>query len=345
MTETSATATVREAGEFGLIARLLAALPGAARTGGGLTVAAGDDAAVQAISPGASVVVSTDALVEGVHFRLDWTDWASLGHKSLAVNLSDIAAMGACPLLATVSLGLRGDERVADLEAMYAAMGSLAERSGVRVAGGDLVRSPEGITVGVTVVGETRGGRWLSRGGARPGDAIVVSGTLGASAAGLALLRLPADDPRRRAATAPSLIDAHIRPHPRLTLGELLLDQGATAAMDLSDGLIGDLPKILTASGVSGMVRVDAIPVAAAVRALFPAEAEAMALSGGEDYELLATVPPDRLGRLVARAAGVGATLAVVGAIRAPAVGPALMLVGEDGVERPVERRAFDHFG
>jgi thiamine-monophosphate kinase len=128
-------ATVREAGEFGLIARLLDALPERARAGGGLSVAAGDDAAVQAVAPGESIVVSTDTLVEGIHFRLDWTDWPSLGHKSLAVNLSDLAAMAARPLLATVSLGLRGDERVDDLAAMYGGMGELAVRSGIRVRG------------------------------------------------------------------------------------------------------------------------------------------------------------------------------------------------------------------
>jgi len=338
--------TVREVGEFGLIARLLGALPETARSGGGLLVAADDDAAVQAVGPGESIVVSSDTLVEGVHFRLDWTDWASLGHKCLAVNLSDLAAMGASPLLATISLGLRGDELVSDLEAMYAEMGALAARFVVRVAGGDIVRSPDALTITVTVIGETRGGRWLARGGARPGDAILVSGTLGASAAGLAMLRLPADDLRRSATTAQHLIDAHLRPEPRLALGEALLREGATAAMDLSDGLLGDLPKILAMSGVAGRLQRDAIPVAAAVRALFRDVADEMGLSGGEDYELVATVPVERVDRVIESAGAVGATLTVVGEIVARSdPGTPLMVVDADGSERPAAGDAFDHFG
>ena len=337
--------TVRETGEFGLIARLLDALPEQARSGGGLQVAAGDDAAVQAVTPGESIVVSTDSLVEGIHFRLDWTDWASLGHKALAVNLSDLAAMAARPLLATVSLGLRGDERVEDLAAMYAGMGALATRSAVRIAGGDIVRSPEALTITVTVIGETRGGRWLPRGGACPGDAVVVSGTLGASAAGLALLRLPPGESRRAAATATSLIDAHLRPEPRLVLGELLMREGATAAMDLSDGLLGDLPKILAMSGVAARLSRSVIPVAAAVRALFPDEADELALSGGEDYELVATVPADRSDRLIDAAHATGSTLTVVGhVLERSGQSPPLVLVEADGSERPAAEGAFDHF-
>ncbi|MDP9365929.1 MAG: AIR synthase related protein, partial [Chloroflexota bacterium] len=130
---------VRDVGEFGLIERLRAALPPGAAAGPGIELGIGDDAAVWRPMPGEQVVVTTDSLVEGIHFRLDWTDWASLGHKALAVNLSDLAAMGAVPRLAVVTLGLRGDERVADLEALYRGLGALAARTGCAVAGGDLV--------------------------------------------------------------------------------------------------------------------------------------------------------------------------------------------------------------
>lgn len=336
--------TVRETGEFGLIARLLDALPDRVRDGGGLLVAAGDDAAVQTVASGESIVVTTDTLVEGVHFRLGWTDWTALGHKSLAVNLSDLAAMGARPLLATVSLGLRGHEWLEHLEDFYRGMGGLAARTGIRIAGGDVVRSPEAVTIGVTVVGETRGGRWLSRAGARPGDVVVVSGTLGASRAGLALLSLGEAGLKKQATTA-ALIEAHLRPEPRLALGELLLREGATAAMDLSDGLAGDLPKILAMSGVAARLRPGAIPIAAAVRALFPDETAEMALSGGEDYELVATVPVVRVDRVIEAAGAIGATLTAIGEIVEQTDDPArLTLVEADGSERPATEGAFDHF-
>ena len=338
---------VREIGEFGLIAALRDALPERARGGPDVVLGIGDDAATWQPPDGSAVVVSTDSLVEGIHFRLDegWSDWPSLGHKALAVNLSDIAAMGAVPALATVSLGLRGDERVSDLEAAYRSLGALAARFGCVIAGGDIVASPGAVLWHVTVLGVAAGGRTLTRGGARPGDVIVVSGTLGASAAGLALLGLDPDDPRRQAMTSPLLIEAHLRPEPRLGLGQILLSHGATAAMDLSDGLVGDLPKILMASGVAAEIDDRAIPVAAAVRALFPDEWLRFATRGGEDYELLATLPPDRARDIIAAAGAIGSTLTPIGTILSRTDGrPALGVRGLDGQVRWVDSKAFDHF-
>ncbi|MCA9880064.1 MAG: thiamine-phosphate kinase, partial [Thermomicrobiales bacterium] len=276
---------VSDIGEFGLIALLAAALPPDVRQSEALQLGIGDDAAVWQPSPGATVVITTDSLVEEIHFRLDWTDWESLGHKALAVNISDLAAMGATPKLAVVTLGLRGSERVADLVALYAGMGDVAHRYGLVIAGGDIVRSPHGLALHITALGELLGGERLTRSGAQPGDIIAVTGTLGASAAGLQLL---ADaDARRRAATADLLVQAHLRPEPRVALGQMLREQGATAAMDLSDGLLGDLPKILAASGVAAEIDLRDVPVAAAVRALFPEQWLTFATRGGEDYELL----------------------------------------------------------
>src|SRR3954470_6553693 len=239
---------VRDVGEFQLIDLLTKALPIEARGDGKLVVGIGDDAAVWHPSAGEQVIVTTDSLIEDIHFRTDWTDWESLGHKSLAVNLSDLAAMGGVPRLAVVTLGLRGDERIDDLTALYQGLGGLARRLGVVIAGGDIVRSPRALMIHVTALGETHGGRFLTRSGARPGDLIGVTGTLGAAAAGLSLLELKETDPRRRAATARLIIEAHQKPEPRVRIGAALLEQGATAAMDLSDGLLGDLPKILTGS-------------------------------------------------------------------------------------------------
>src|SRR5436305_8518096 len=156
---------VRDVGEFGLIDLLARTLPAEARSGPGVQIGIGDDAAVWQPHPGERVVVTTDSLVEDVHFRLDWTDWESLGHKLIAVNLSDLAAMGAAPRLAVITLELRGDERVAGLQDLYRGAGDLARRYGLVIAGGDIVRSPRSLAFHVSALGETRGGRVLTRSG------------------------------------------------------------------------------------------------------------------------------------------------------------------------------------
>ena len=336
---------VRDVGEFGLIQLLAASLPAEVRAGTELKIGIGDDAAVWQPSPGEQVVVTTDSLIEDVHFRRDWTDWESLGHKSLAVNVSDLAAMGATPRLAVISLGLDGSEHVSDLQAFYKGLGALARRHDMAIAGGDIVRSPRGFVVHVTALGETRGRRVLTRSGANAGDLIGVTGTLGASAAGLQLLELDAEDPRRRAATAGQLIEAHLRPEPRVAVGAMLLEQGATAAMDLSDGLLGDLPKILAASRVAARVDEAAIPVAASVRTLFPGGWVEMALRGGEDYELLFTAPRHSWAAIEAAAQQTEDAVTAIGEIVADESDPhGIELKGPSGTRRTVSSGAFDHF-
>ena len=337
--------TVRDLGEFGLIEELRAALPPETIADDALVIGIGDDAAVWRPSPGASLVITTDSLVEEIHFRLDWTGWASLGHKTLAVNLSDLAAMGAVPRLAVLTLALRGDERVADLRELYAGLGTLAARTGTLIAGGDIVRSPAALALHVTAFGEVEAGQVLTRAGARPGDVVAVSGTLGAAAAGLRLLADGAERARRRGTTAETLIEAHLRPEPRILLGARLWGDGASAAMDLSDGLLGDLPKILSASGVAARLDAALIPIAAAVRALFPDDRLALATQGGEDYELLFTAPADRFATIQREGAAIGAMVTAIGRIIPREMGqPPLTLRGEDGVERAVAPGAFDHF-
>lgn len=335
---------VRDVGEFGLIESLRDALPIAVREGQDIVLGIGDDAAVWQPSPGERVVITTDSLVEGVHFRTDWSDWRRLGYKTLAVNVSDLAAMGALPRLCVITLGLTGEERVADLVEMYRGLGDLAGRYDMVVAGGDIVRSPHGLALHVTALGESRGGEVLTRSGARPGDMIGVTGTLGASAAGLRLLALPSADPRRQAATAELLIEAHLRPEPRVAIGAALLAEGASAAMDLSDGLLGDLPKILAASGVSARIDEARIPVAAAVRALFPDQWLELAERGGEDYELLFTIPPERWADAVSAIERVGGAAAAIGEITPSRHGPRIVTIGLDGKEREAPAGAFDHF-
>lgn len=336
--------TVRDVGEFGLIAELAAALPAAVAAGLAVDVGIGDDAAVWTPSPGERVVITTDSLVEGIHFRLDWTDWERLGRKTLAVNVSDLAAMGAIPRLAVVTLALRGEERLEDLRALYRGLGELAAQFGMVVAGGDIVRSPDALAFHLTALGETVGGRVLTRSGARPGDLIGVSGTLGASAAGLSLLSADAAEPRRRATTAELLIDAHLNPAPRVALGQVLLNFGATAAMDLSDGLLGDLPKILAASGVAARLDAASFPVTSAVRALFPDDWLELATRAGEDYELLFTAPPPAWDVIAENAANAGSTVTAIGEIVAPNGPLALVVRGLDGEDRTVGAGAFDHF-
>jgi thiamine-monophosphate kinase len=336
---------VRDVGEFGLIELLAASLPADGHVATGLQVGIGDDAAVWQPAPGEHVVVTTDSLVEGVHFRRDWTDWESLGHKSLAVNISDLAAMGAIPRLAVISLGLDGGESVGDLQALYRGLGALARRHGVTIAGGDIVRSPERLVLHVTALGGTRDRRVLTRSGATPGDLIGVTGTLGASAAGLRLLGLEAEDPRRQAATAGQLIAAHLRPEPRVALGAALLEHGAASAMDLSDGLLGDLPKLLVASGVAARLDESSIPVAAAVRALFPDVWLDLALRGGEDYELLFTAPRPNWDPIESAIVAARGTVTAIGEIRAREPGTSsIELIGPDGVRRGASAGAFDHF-
>ena len=333
---------VSDIGEFGLISRLDAALPSEVRRSSSLELGIGDDAAIWQPSPGASVVITTDSLVEEIHFRLDWTDWESLGHKALAVNVSDLAAMGAAPKVAVVTLGLRGSERIADLVALYSGMGDVARRYGVVIAGGDIVRSPFGLALHITALGELQGAKRLARSGARPGDVIGVTGTLGASAAGMQLLAN--SSPPRQAATADLLVQAHLRPEPRVPLGQALREHGASSAMDLSDGLMGDLPKILAASDVSAEIDLGAVPVAAAVRALFPEEWLTLATRGGEDYELLFTVPEDRWDTVHEALTAAGGQVHAVGRILPAVDGPSMTVIGLDGVARPEAPGAFDHF-
>jgi thiamine-monophosphate kinase len=338
--------TVRDAGEFGLIDRIHAALPEDVRTSSALAIGIGDDTSVWTPPQGEQLLITTDALIEGVHFDLAWHDWRSLGWKSLAVNVSDIAAMGGQPALAEIALGLPADTLVDDVLAFYQGMADLAGPLSVVIAGGDIVGSPTAVMVNVTVIGHTVGGRFLTRSGAKPGDLIAVSGTLGAAAAGLRLLQLPEDNARRRATTAGALIDALLHPVPRVALHQALLAHGATAAMDLSDGLLGDLPKILAMSQVAATVTIDSVPVAASVRALFPDDWQQMALRGGEDYELLFTAPESQIAAIVAAAESMGQMVTVIGRIEAQAGDhDTLRLLGSSGEPVHLPQHAFEHFG
>ncbi|MGH7798461.1 MAG: thiamine-phosphate kinase [Candidatus Binatia bacterium] len=266
-------------GEFGLIQRIQRALP----VGRGVRVGVGDDAA-WIENPAGSSLVTADLLIEGVHFELKWISLFDLGYKSLAVNLSDIAAMGGVPAYAILSLGIPVDFDSSGIDKFYRGVNALAEPSGVAVVGGD-TNIAGSLIVSVCVIGHAPY-RPVRRSGARVGDDIYVSGTLGDSALGLKLLRQRKSRLKRK--DVAQLIARHHRPTPRLTVGALLAKRRlATAMIDVSDGLMQDLTHICRASGTGAVIRQDHLPLSPAYRALAGKDGTCHALSGGEDYELL----------------------------------------------------------
>jgi len=253
----------------------------------------GDDAAVLQPAPGYELVATTDTLVAGVHFPDDCPP-AALGYRALAVNLSDLAAMGAAPAWALLALTLPEAEE-GWLREFAAALGALARQHGVTLVGGNTTRGPLSITV--QLLGSVPRGRALRRSGAQVGDALFVSGTPGDAAGGLAVLQ------GQLAVAAPwgeQLRERFLRPTPRLALGAALRDW-ASACIDVSDGLLGDAAKLAAASGVGLCIEWQAVPVSAALgMALAPEPARQLALTGGDDYELCFAVPPARLAPLQA---------------------------------------------
>jgi thiamine-monophosphate kinase len=262
----------------------------------GLVRGIGDDAAVfRTARPGELWVATTDMLVEKVDFRAGWLRPEDLGHKALAVNLSDVAAMGAVPRYALAALALPRSGAASWIARFYRGWTGLARRSGVALIGGDLSRSPGGIQVAVTVLGSSRSGI-VYRSGGRPGDLLYVTGTLGCAAAGLHLLRRG----RRRAVggAARRALQAQARPEPRCEVGAWLARSGfARAMIDLSDGLSTDLARLCSASSVGAEVDIERLPLfrEASGWGLDPVR---LALDGGEDYELLVAVPAARAPRL-----------------------------------------------
>ena len=282
----------------------------------------GDDAAV--VRADGALVTSVDTVVDGVHFRLATHSPADVGHKALATALSDIAAMGAAPGEAYVSLALPdgfGDARAVEL---VEAMERLAERSGVTIAGGDVVSGPA-LTVSVTVTGWAGAPeRLVTRAGARDGDLVGVTGELGGSGAGLLLL--DGLDVELPAIERDALIERHLRPEPRVEEGHALAAAGATAMIDLSDGVATDAAHLAESSGMGLELRLDELPLAPGVAAVARAagrDAHELAASAGDDYELLFTAPPARRAD-VEDVAGVSWLGAVV-------AGAGLALLGPDG--------------
>jgi thiamine-monophosphate kinase len=321
-------------GEFELIQRffLRRHAPNAAQSG--VILGIGDDAAVLALPPDAELVAAVDTIVAGRHFP-EGTDARSIGHRALAVNLSDLAAMGATPAWATLALTMPSAD-AAWLERFSAGFLDLADANRVALVGGDTTRGH--LTVSVQILGHVPRGTALRRSGARAGDLLAVTGTLGDAGAGLHFVTTPPTAKTRLAAL--ELIRRFDYPTPRVRFG--LAARGiATAAMDLSDGLIGDLPKLAQASGLAAHVAIERLPLSEALCAAVPGpQARDWALAAGDDYELLLAVPAPHYTELKAEADQLNLSLTAIGELRV-GDGVTWSLNGREFVPAV---RGWDHF-
>ena len=299
-------------------------------------LAVGDDAALLRPRPGMQLAVSTDMLVAGTHFFAD-TDPEDLGWKTLAVNVSDLAAMGATPRWAFLALALPGADE-AWIAAFARGFFACADAHGVDLAGGDTTRGP--LTLSVTIIGEVPQGQAITRAGGRPGDDLWVSGQPGMAALGLAALR---GEARISTAGSAACIAALQRPQPRVALG-LALRGVATAMLDVSDGLLGDLGHILECSATGAIIDVGALPLAALRdNGADEALARRCLLGGGDDYELLFAAPAARRADVEALAGQLGLALHRIGELGAE---PGTLWLREaDGRLVPGTRSGYDHFG
>lgn len=321
------------------IISLVASLAGGA--GGELAVGIGDDCAVLGGAQ-AGLVVTTDLLVEGVHFDLGLMSPADVGHRAMAANLSDLAAMGSQPAWGFLSLGLPAGPRASFVEELVGSMVNQGRAFGLKLAGGDTVKAPQ-VLLNLCLLGTMGNLAPLLRSGGRLGDAVCVTGVLGGSAAGLAWLQAGLDPADPAAAPA---VAAHRRPVPRVEAGRALAASGRVhAMMDLSDGIASDLARLARASGLGARVEAESVPVDPSARAVASAlggDALNWALAGGEDFELMFTCDPGEaplLAELVAEAAG-GLAVTQVGRL---IPGPGVTL-SRGGKEEPIGYMGYDHF-
>lgn len=321
--------TVAAVGEFGVLSRLLPRLP----RGSSTIVGPGQDCAVIRCT-GARWLFTVDALVEDVHFEAGWLSPRQLGRKSFLVNASDAAAMGGRARFCVVNLGVPDSYLVRNLSALQGGIVDAARDAGASVVGGNLTRAAQ-LSVSIALLAEAPR-RLVTRQGARPDDRIYVTGTLGDAALGVRLLR-----DRTGARSAPFPIRRFREPSPRLRAGRFLVESGIVSAMiDVSDGLIQDLGHICEQSHVGAVVRAAQVPLSTAYRALLGGD-NVLALHGGEDYELLCTVPEHNVERLRRNQARLGCPIACIGEIT---TGREIRLLGADGAGRRMESAGYDHF-
>lgn len=333
-------------GEFELIARLTAQLPHADAVIHGV----GDDAAVLDWLSGSQLAVTCDAQVERRHFLRDHATAEQIGRRALAVNLSDLAAMGAEPLFALVSLILPSDITADWLDELYCGLRVEAAEFDVSIVGGNIASTDGPLIVDITLLGRVARGKAVLRSGARAGDRVCVTGMLGSAAAGLISFLEPVEpglsviDPAIQQAR-----ESHRVPQPRVAQGSALAKSGlATAMIDISDGLAADLGHLCEQSAVGAVVEMAALPIAsstARIAAAYGRDPVELALFGGEDYELLFTVPPDKIEQALATVRAAGGTVHTIGWIIANdgEASPNMRLRLPDGSERSLPPRGWDH--
>lgn len=342
---------ISELGEFGLISRIAAAVNSANNVITGI----GDDAAVTAFTPGMQLLTSTDMLLEDVHFRRGWHDPYRLGRKSLAVSISDIAAMGAIPRWALLSLAIPADLPLAFLDDFTSGFLAMSDEHGISLIGGDTCSSRAGLTVSVTIMGEQYPARILRRSGAQPGDDIWVTGTLGDAALGLKMLDF--DSARPAGSVTPAfcaLIGAEgsdylrsrlLDPTPRVSAGLALAESGLVSSMiDISDGVLADFGHIAEQSRVGGCIRLIDIPLSAAFRLCaekLPEYPHHLALTGGEDYELCFTATSGNREKIFECVKKCGVEAAPVGIVTSL---PGVAVVRADGTHFSLQSKGFNHF-
>jgi thiamine-monophosphate kinase len=330
---------ISEIGEFGLI-DLISDIVNKSRkpcsdSWRNLITGIGDDAAVY--DPGGKVqLVTTDSLVQDIHFNLQITDWEALGWKAMAVNLSDIAAMGGIPNYALFSLSLPGDIEVRCIEKLYCGFIQAADIFDVAIAGGN-INSAREVVITVTLFGSLEARDFLTRGAAKPGDKVAITGYTGLANAGLRMLtqHLSID-----AETEVLFREAHLKPKPRVIEGQKLLRSGVKAAIDISDGLIADLTHVCKVSGVGALINMDKVPIHPCLQRYFKDDCNNMVLAGGEDYELLFTASENIIEGLTQSA---GMLVKVIGEIVEGTNG-SVKVVDNNGSEIMVKQAGWDHF-
>jgi len=330
---------ITEIGEFGLIDRVKEAI---APPGAGVVMGIGDDVAVLRARGDKYLLATCDIQVEGIHFLKEAISPYQLGRKAAAINISDIAAMGGLPTYLLVSLALPKETTIEYVDGLYQGLKKETEAAGVQIVGGNMSHS-RGMMIDIFLLGEVEAEHLLLRSGARPGDKVLVTGSVGDSGAGLALLLDPPAD--RSGEEAKEVLKAHLTPTPRLREGRAIArTRIATSMIDVSDGTVSDIAHICEASGVGVRLWADALPISPATRAA----AEALgkdplewALHSGEDYELIFTAPADKAEELAALVEDETSTpVTIIGEI----VEEGMNLVLPSGESLPLEPRGWDHF-
>jgi thiamine-monophosphate kinase len=333
---------IKDIGEFDLIKRMSAGLTS---TGRPVIAGIGDDSAALHPPMGKIQLVTSDMLVENVHFRLDTASPFQIGWRSLAVNISDIAAMGGEPTYAFVSIGLPRETTVEFVDELYSGMRKIAEIYSVDIVGGDTVSSPQ-LIINVALLGEVEQETLILRSGAKTGDALVVTGDLGGSEAGLAILERGLPEGQTFVSVAPDT-RKHLMPVPRVREGRLLAKSGyVTSMIDISDGLASEVHHICEASGTGARLYMEKIPISNNVQSIaeyIGKQPHDLALYGGEDFELLFTCQPDKVSLLAEEILKDSATpLTAIGQI--VEISHSITIEDVSGKVIPLEPRGYDHF-